>query len=83
MSRIDPSVMTPTQPSALWTALWKAGSHDRADRHRAGIADDRRQIGKRTDQRLRRIADQATFRRDDFQRVADRRCVVARQRFKD
>ena len=61
----------------------KAGFQHRADRHGAGIADHRRQIGKRADQRLGRVADQPALGRHDFHRIADRRRVVARQRFED
>src|SRR3981081_3373741 len=60
----------------------KAGSNDRADRGRAGITDDRRQIGERTHQLFCRVTDQTSFRRDDFQCVADRRRVIARQSLK-
>src|SRR5712671_5012291 len=70
-------------PPLLLLGGRKPGSDDRADRHRARIADDWRQIGERTNQWLCRVADQAALRRDNLHRIADRRGVVARQRFKN
>ena len=61
----------------------KGGFEHRADRHGAGIADDGRQIGERADQRLGGVTDQAALGRYDFHRIADRRGVIARQRFED
>ena len=62
---------------------WKSGFEHRANGDGAGIADHGRQIRKRADQRLGGVADQAALGRDDFHRIADRRRVVARQRFED
>src|ERR1700720_1875986 len=42
------------------------GLEHRADRHGSRITDHRRQIRKRTDQRLGRVADQAALGRDHF-----------------
>jgi len=61
----------------------KAGRGSRADRRGSRKADHRRQIRKRTHQRLRRIADKTPRRRDDLQRVADRRRIMARQGFEE
>ena len=61
----------------------QAGLHHRADAYGAGIADHRRQIGKRADQRLGRISDQPALGGDDLHRIANRRRVVTRQSFED
>jgi len=61
----------------------QARLHRRADRHRARIADHRRQLGKRADQRLGGVADQPPLWRHNLHRVADRRRVIARQCFEE
>ena len=52
----------------------------RADRRRARVADDGRQIRERGDQRLDGVAVQAALRGDDLHGVADRRRVEGPQR---